>query len=88
MALLDSGCTKTVCGEEWLKCYINSSSDLEKKKKQSFASNTEFRFQNGTSAVSEKCVLIAGKIEGKAVIIKTDVVNSEIPLLLSKESVK
>ena len=71
-----------------MKCYINSSSDLEKKKIQSFASNTEFRFQNGTSAVSEKRVLIAGKIEGKAVIVKTDVVNSEIPLLLSKESVK
>ena len=26
----DCGYTKTVCGEEWLKCYIDSLSDLEK----------------------------------------------------------
>ena len=33
-------------------------------------------------------MLIPGKIAGKAVTIKTDVVNSEIPLLLSKKSMK
>ena len=36
----------------------------------------------------QKSVLITGKIAGKAVTIKTDVVNSEIPLQLSKESLK
>ena len=56
LAVLDSGCTKTACGEEWLKCYIDSVSDLERKKIQSLASNTEFRFGDGKSAVSEKCV--------------------------------
>ena len=86
--MLDSGCTKTVCGGEWLKCYINSLSDLEKKKIQVFASNTEFRFGDGKRVVSEKCALIPGKIGGKAVTIKTDVMNSEIPLLISKESMK
>ena len=30
LAVLDSGCTKTVCGEEWLKCYIHSLSEEEK----------------------------------------------------------
>ena len=73
-----------MCGEEWLKCYIDSLNDLEKKKIQSFISNTEFRFGDGKSVVSEKCVLIPGKIVGEAVTIKTDVVNSEIPLLLKK----
>ena len=24
MAVLDSGCTKTVCGETWLKCYLET----------------------------------------------------------------
>ena len=24
LTVLDSGCAKTVCGEEWLKCYIDS----------------------------------------------------------------
>ena len=88
LAVLDSECTKTVCGEEWLKCYTDSLSDLERKKIQSFASNTKSRFGDGKSAISEKCVLIPGKIAGKAVTIKKDFVNSEIPLLLSKESMK
>ena len=58
--MLDSACTKTVCGEKWLKCYIDSLSDLEKKIIQHFASNTELRFGDGKSVVSENCVLILG----------------------------
>ena len=61
---------------------------LRKKKDKTFASYTEFRFRDGKSLVSEKCVLITGKIAGKAVTIKIYVVNSEIPLLLSKEIIK
>ena len=43
--------------------------------------NSDLAMEKGV--VSEKCLLIPGKIAGKAVTIKTDVVNSEIPLLLS-----
>ena len=74
-AVVDSGCTKTVCREEWLKCYIHSLSDLEKKKIQSFATNIEFSFGDVKSVV--KCMLIPQKIAGKAVTIKTDVMNSD-----------
>ena len=31
MAVLDSGCTKTVCGETWLNCYLETLSDEDKK---------------------------------------------------------
>ena len=31
MAVLDSGCTKTVCGETWLNCYLETFSDEDKK---------------------------------------------------------
>ena len=43
--------------------------------------NSDLAMEKGV--VSEKCLLIPGKIAGKAVTIKTDVVNSEISLLLS-----
>ena len=56
LTVLNSGCTKTVYGEEWLKWYIDSLNDLEEKKIQTFTSNTEFRFGDGKSVVSEKCV--------------------------------
>ena len=44
LAVLDSGCTKTVCGQEWLKCYIESLCDDDRKKIQEFTSETEFKF--------------------------------------------
>ena len=31
MAVLDSGYTKTVCGETWLSCYLETLSDEDKK---------------------------------------------------------
>ena len=88
MAVLDSGCTKTVCGQEWLKCYIESLCDDDRKKIQEFTSETEFKFGDGKVAASEKSVVIPCNIAGKNVSLKTDVVKSEIPLLLSKESMK
>ena len=27
MAVIDSGCTRTVCGQVWLDCYLQSSSN-------------------------------------------------------------
>ena len=88
LAVLDSGCTKTVCGEEWLKCYIDSLGKEEKKKIKEYKSNTEFKFGDGKNVGSEKCVSITCKIAGINVNIETDVVKSEIPLLLSKDSMK
>ena len=88
MAVLDSGCTKTVCGEEWLRCYIDTLSEIKQKEILSVKSNTEFKFGDGKSVLSERCVSMPCKIAGKRVIIETDVVKSEIPLLLSKNSMK
>ena len=34
LAVLGSGCTKTMCGEEWLNCYLDTSSEKEQKKTQ------------------------------------------------------
>ena len=49
---------------------------------------TEFKFGDGKIVASEKSVVIPCNIAGKNVSLKTDVVKSEIPLLLSKESMK
>ena len=55
---------------------------------KSFKSNTEFRFGDGKSIISEQCVSIPCKIAGVNVNVETDVVKSEIPLLLSKDCMK
>ena len=55
---------------------------------KSFKFNTEFKFGDGKIVTAENCISIPCKIIGEWVNEVTDVVKSEIPLLLSKESVK
>ena len=47
MAVLDSGCTKTVCSKTWLNCYLESlnSEELDNIKREQ--SETIFKFGNG-----------------------------------------
>ena len=78
LAVLDSGCTKTVCGQEWLKCYIKSLCDYDRKKIQELTSETEFTFGDGKVVASEKSVVIPWNIAGKHVSLKTHVVKCEI----------
>ena len=88
LAVLDSGCTKTVWGQEWPKCYIESLCDDDRKKIQEFTSEAEFKFEDGKVVASEKHVVIPCNNAGENLSLKTDVVKSEIPLSLSKESMK
>ena len=88
LVVLYSECTKTVWGEEWLKCYVDSLSEEEKHNIKRFKSNPEFKFGDGKIVTSEKCISIPCKFASQRVDVETDVVKSEIPLLLSKESMK
>ena len=88
LAVLDSGCTKAICGQEWLKCLTESLCDVDRRKIQEFTSETEFKFGDGKVVASETSVVIPCNNAGKNVSLKTDVVKSEIPLLLNNESMK
>ena len=68
VASLDSGCTKTVCGEVWLQYYTDSLSVSDKDKMTICPSSNSFKF---------------GKIK-----LTADAIDYEIPLLLSKDSMK
>ena len=54
MAVLESSHTKTVCGQEWLKCYAESLCDDDVKKIQEFISETEFKFGGGKGVVPKR----------------------------------
>ena len=85
-ALLDFGCSSTVCGKNWLQCYTDTlpdGVDLQEK-----SSGKSFRFGPGRSFVSLKQVNIPVNIGGMQARILTDVVDCEIPLLLSTPSLK
>ena len=87
-ALLDSGCTKTVCGEEWLNCYMESLTENELKKVSVEKSDSLFKFGNNKLIKSKRRVNIPCLIGNRNVTLACDVVDCQIPLLLSKESMK
>ena len=87
-AVLDSACTSTVAGQAWMDCYIDSLDSHIKDKVKEYPSDTKFKFGGGTVLQSNKKVTFPCIIAGTECEIETDVVSSEIPLLLSKDSMK
>ena len=85
-AVLDSGCSQTVCGKNWLECFQESLDEEENiTEKQSHAT---FKFGNGGPVKSLKKVSLPVIIGTQAIDLETDVVDTDIPLLLSKNAMK
>jgi len=84
-ALVDCGATATVCGKNWLECYKDS---IETPVIDMGESNKSFKFGDGMSYKSLAKVNIPVNIGGVKDHILSDVVECEIPLLLSKPSMK
>ena len=84
-AVIDTAYTQTVCGEKWLHQYEMNIKDGEM---QSSLSNRPFRFGDGQIVKSFKQVIPTSKIGSKKCSIKAEVVKANIPLLLSKHSLK
>lgn len=86
--LLDSGCSKTVCGRPWLQCFLDTLSATEKVQVVYESSSSMFRFGDGERRTAAKCAIVPCMLAGKNVSIRADVVDSNIPLLLSRTSMK
>ena len=87
-AILDSACSSTVCGESWIRSYIQSLDEADKLKVSCIQSHKVFKFGGGTCLSSRGEYRLPAVIAGKDVTIKTDVVESDIPLLLSRTAMK
>lgn len=89
-AIIDTACTRTVCGQEWLNSYIDELSQDEKKnlRKTETHSHRPFKFGDGKVVYSSRKLKIPAKIGQTKCHIETEVVPAKIPLLLSKASMK
>ena len=87
-AVLDSGCTKNVCGKAWLDSYLNILTERDAQKVVEESSSSSFRFGDGNSKIANKYVTILARIGKEDIMIKTDVIDSDLTLLLSKEAMK
>ena len=88
MGILDSACTRTVTGETWLNVYLDTLSDSDRASVKWSKADTKFRFGDGIEVKSVKEIEFPVIIGKKRVRIKANVVKNEIPLLLSKASMK
>ena len=86
--VIDSGCTKTVAGENWFNEYTESLSDEEIAAIQYTDSEALFRFGDSNPVRSVKRALLPMVLGGKHLHLATEIVPSDVPLLLSKETMK
>ena len=87
-AVLDSACTKTVTGRAWRDTYLESLSERERSQVKTLPGGTVFRFGGEMKKESFEKLILPCTTAGKKVMIQTDVVDSDIPLLLSKPDMK
>ena len=87
-AVLDSACTSTVAGETWMNCYMDSLDPTIRDKVVEQSSDTMFKFGGGTVLKSKRKVTFPCSVAGVECNIEADVVDCDIPLLLSKDSMK
>ena len=87
-AVLDSACTSTVCGKEWLNCYLDSLTESDQASVEKEAGTKWFKSGGGEKLHSQGRYTIPAVLADKDVRIRTDVVDSDIPLLLSKSATK
>ena len=88
MAVLDSGCTKSVTGEMWLDEYLQTLLEQDRLQVSERSNDATFRFGDGVEVTSSKLVKFPVVIGSQKFFIEADVVKNELPLLLSRQSMK
>ena len=86
--VLDCGASETVCGNVWFNCYLDSLDKVDRDKVEYRKSKNVFKFGDGKRVESTKQASIPATIGSSKVTISTDIVDSDIPLLLSKRAMK
>ena len=87
-AILDTACTRTVCGEAWLALYLDTLTEEELSSVEYSDTSRKYKFGAGDPVEATQAVTFPCSIAGVNVKLKSNIVSSRVPLLLSKESMK
>ena len=80
--------SKTVAEKKWFDNYTKMLDDTSLNKIDLFWLHAPFKFGDGWKILSEKLAIIPPKIEYTECKIDVEIVNTKMPLLLSKLSLK
>ena len=86
--ILDTGCSTTVSGQQWLDDYLSNLCDEELAMVREEKSSCTFTFGDGETYRSTRRVIFPCWIGGVRSELSTDVVECNLPLLISKQSMK
>ena len=87
-AIVDSGCVTTVCGNPWADTFIDSLSPELRSQIEVQPSNQTFTFGDGKTYTSKRKIKLPCWLGGLRGEFYTDVIDCNIPLLLSRKSMK
>ena len=82
------GIHKYVCGNTWLRTYIDTLSNCEHRAVQSEQSKCNFKFDDGPTYTSTRVVIIPVMFGSHRAMLCIHVVDCEIPLLMSCQFLK
>ena len=87
-AVIDCGASKTCCGSNWWNGFKSSLSESDQKKIQYSPSKRVFKFGPSKRYPSITSVCFPAFIMNRQIKINADIVQADVPLLLSRESLK
>ena len=86
--VLDSGCSKTVCGKTWMTEFLKTIRPGDRRRIKTRNIQHKYRFGDGKVSTSIMRKRIPIRIGKRRYDLEVDVVENEIPLLISKNSMK
>ena len=87
-AVLDTACTKTVCGDDWFEDFCENLPPSYQKEIEITPSHTKFVFGDGKTVRAFQKAKVPIVIAGLKMQLETEVIRKKIPLLVSKSSLK
>ena len=87
-AVVDTACSRTVAGEIWFNNYLNELNESLMDKVTITQSHVSFRFGDGRKVHSFISARIPIMIANTSCQVQVEIVKENIPLLLSKDSLK
>ena len=86
--IIDSGCSRTLVGQQTLNDFMRLYQEKEMDVPESKPQQNLFRFGNGQEELSERAVSMPVRLHGKRGRIEAAIIKGRAPLLLSRNTLK
>merc|ERR1719232_1099768 len=87
-AIIDSGCSRSVCGVSWFQAFKRTLNDNDCKAISMVPSEAKFKFGGHGIYTSKALITAPVYVGGKRIFIRFDMVETDIPLLISLKVMK